>query len=131
MRWIVLGFSAAAAVALAAGSAAAAAEPVSAELIRLHDELRLTPDQEPAWHDYLKAITPDPEAQARHRATEELLPMVPTPRRIALIEATMAQDDLDFRRQGEAVKAFYGKLTPDQQKVFDRDTLPSEEDPRR
>ncbi len=128
MRWIILSFS----LSVAVATAAQAAElPVSAELIRLHDDLHLAAGQESAWTDYLRAITPDPQVEARHRATQELMPMVPTPRRIALIEATMTQDELDFRRQGEAVKAFYGKLTPDQQKVFDRDTLPSENDPRR
>jgi len=105
-------------------------QAVSADLIRLHDDLQLTDAQEPAWHDYTVAIAPNPQLQARHQATTELLPMVPTPRRIALIEATMAQDDLDFRKQGAAVNAFYGKLTPEQQKVFDRDTLPSGSDPR-
>lgn len=136
MRWIALGFC------LAAASTAALAQPpqrsarrsgeqaVSADLIRLHDDLQLTDSQEAAWHDYTVAIAPNPETQARHQATSELLPMVPTPRRIALIEATMAQDDLDFRKQGAAVNAFYGKLTPEQQKVFDRDTLPSGSDPR-
>ncbi|MBS0362292.1 MAG: Spy/CpxP family protein refolding chaperone [Proteobacteria bacterium] len=131
MRRVVLGFSAIAAMVCATGMALAANEPVSPMLIRLHDDLRLTPDQDAAWHDYVMAVAPDPNVEARHRATQELLPMVPTPRRIALIEATMQQDDLDFRKQGEAVKAFYGKLTPAQQKVFDRDTLPTEDDPRR
>jgi hypothetical protein len=58
------------------------------------------------------------------------LPLVPTPRRIALIEATIAQDAVDFRRQGAAVTAFYGKLTPGQQKIFDQDTLQQAPDPR-
>ncbi len=137
MRWIALGFC------LAASATAALAQPpqrserrgggeqaVSADLIRLHDDLQLTEGQEPAWRDYTVAIAPNPQTQARHQATSDLLPMVPTPRRIALIEATMAQDDLDFRKQGAAVNAFYGKLTPEQQKVFDRDTLPSGSDPR-
>lgn len=100
-------------------------QAVSAELIRLHDDLRLTASQEAAWRDYTAAIAPDPQTIARHRATSELLPLVPTPRRIALIEATMAQDAIDFRRQGAAVTAFYGALTPEQQKTFDRDTLPA------
>ena len=129
MRLIGLGILVASS--FVACAAAAANEPVSPELIRLHDDLRLTPAQDPAWHDYVMAIAPDPQAEARHRATQELLPLVPTPRRIALLEATMQQDALDFRRQGEAVKAFYAKLTPEQQKVFDRDTLPSEQDQRR
>jgi hypothetical protein len=131
MRRIVLGFSVAAAMVGWAHLAAAADLPVSADLIRLHDDLRLDTGQEHDWTDYLRAIAPDPNAEARHRATQELLPMVPTPRRIALIEATMTQDSLDFRRQSEAVKAFYAKLSPDQQKTFDRDTLPSPQDQRR
>src|SRR5450432_4097658 len=126
MRWIVLGFC----VAMAATGAARAAQAVSTELIRLHDDLRLSDSQEQAWRDYTAAIAPDPQAQARHRAAQELLPMVPTPRRIALIEATMTQDALDFQRQGAAVKAFYGKLTLEQQRMFDQDTLPQGSDPR-
>jgi protein CpxP len=125
MRWIVLGFC----VAMAVGGAARAAEAVSAELIRLHEDLKLTDDQEAAWRDYATAIAPDPQQASRHRATSELLPMVPTPRRIALIEATMAHDAIDFKRQSAAVVAFYGKLTPTQQKIFDQDTLPSGSDP--
>jgi hypothetical protein len=126
MRWIALGFC----LAMAATGAARAAEAVSAELIRLHDDLKLSDSQEAAWRDYTIAIAPDPQQQARHRATTELLPLVPTPRRIALIEATIAQDAVDFRRQGAAVTAFYGKLTPAQQKIFDQDTLPQGSDPR-
>ncbi|HEY2753539.1 Spy/CpxP family protein refolding chaperone [Phenylobacterium sp.] len=104
---------------------AQAEQAVTAKLIRLHDELRLSDGQEGAWHDYTMAIAPDPQAIARHRATTELLPLVPTPRRIALIEATMAQDAIDFRRESAAVSAFYARLTPQQQQIFDRETLPS------
>jgi hypothetical protein len=127
MRWIAVSFCLA--IAAIAG-AARAAEAVSAELIRLHDDLKLSDSQEAAWRDYTTAIAPDPQQAARHRATTELLPMVPTPRRIALIEATMAQDAVDFKRQSAAVNAFYGKLTPAQQRTFDQDTLPSGSDPR-
>jgi hypothetical protein len=49
---------------------------------------------------------------------------LPTPRRIDLIEANMQADVEVMHRQGEATKAFYGALTPEQQKVFDRETLP-------
>jgi hypothetical protein len=127
MRWIFLGVC----LALAGGAAAAQQQAVSAELLRLHDDLRLSDSQEAGWRDYTRAITPSPETVAKHKATSELLPLVPTPRRIALIEATMAQDIADFRRQGAAVNAFYGTLTPEQQRVFDRDTLPAEQEPRR
>jgi hypothetical protein len=139
MRWIVLGFCVAAATAGGARAQqmqhvqrgpygqqhAQTEQSVTAKLIRLHDELRLSDGQEGAWHEYTIAIAPDPQAIARHRATTELLPLVPTPRRIALIEATMAQDAIDFRRESAAVNAFYARLTPLQQQVFDRETLPS------
>ncbi len=136
MRWIVLGFCFASA---ASGSVWAQPSPrsfrteqaVSPDLIRLHDDLRLSESQEAAWRDYTRAIAPSRDAEARHRATTELLPLVPTPRRIALIDATMAQDEADFRRQGVAVNAFYDKLTPEQQRTFDRDSLPSEDDQKR
>jgi len=129
MRWIVLGFCAVLG-AFATGGAARAAEAVSAELIRLHDDLKLSDGQEAAWHSYTIAIAPDPQQLARHKAATELLPLLPTPRRVALIEATMAQDAIDFRRQGAAVNTFYGQLTPAQQKTFDQDTLPQESESR-
>jgi protein CpxP len=102
---------------------AAAAQPASLQLARLHDALRLTSDQEPAWRAYAAAIAPGPAAEARHRQAEQLLPELPTPRRIALIEATMAADQADFHRQGLAVTRFYEQLSPAQQRIFDGETL--------
>jgi hypothetical protein len=131
MRRIFLRFCSVLAIgAMAVGGLARAAEQaVSAELIRLHDDLRLSDSQEGAWRAYAIAIAPDSQAVARHKATTELLPLIPTPRRIALIEATMAQDALDFRRQGAAVNAFYATLTSAQKQTFDQDTLPSSSAP--
>ena len=103
----------------------AAAQDASTGLGRLHDDLGLRPDQESAWRDYATAVTPDPQADARRRATGELLPNIPTPRRIALIEASMVQDVAELRRQGAAVLAFYSRLSPDQQRTFDVETLPN------
>ena len=109
---------------LAASAASAANQAVSADLIRLHDELHLTSAQEGAWRDYTMAIGASAQAEDRHRAADQLLPQLQTPRRIALIEANMARDEADFHRQGEAVVAFYQQLTPAQQKIFDAETLP-------
>jgi hypothetical protein len=110
---------------LALGAAmGAAAQNAPQSLTQLHDALHLRPDQEAAWRDYTTAIGPDAQMTARRRATQQLLPQLTTPRRIALIQATMDQDIADFRRQGDAILAFYAGLTPDQQKTFDRQTLP-------
>jgi hypothetical protein len=110
------------ALALAAGLSAtgAMARQRPAQAGGLHDALRLSPDQENAWRTYQAAIAPDPQAQQRHRAADMLLPQLTTPRRVALIEATAQADAADLHRQGEAVKAFYATLSPDQQRTFDR-----------
>lgn len=94
-------------------------------LTQLHDALHLTAAQEHGWQIYQAAMAPDPRMPARRRAAEALLPQLSTPRRLALMEATMEQDMTDLKRQGAAVLAFYNSLTPDQQRTFDRQTLPS------
>jgi hypothetical protein len=114
----------------AAGPAAAQQAPNSsqdsaaAELARLHDSLHLSLAQERAWKDYVASTGPNQQADQRRRAAEELMPNLPTPRRVALMESSMAADEADFRQQGAAVVAFYNQLTPSQQKVFDQQTLP-------
>jgi hypothetical protein len=127
MRWAILCLS----LGLAS---AAAAQPldssVTPQLNRLHDALHLTSAQEPAWRAYERAIAPNPDVEARHRATDQMLPSLPTPRRIALIAATMDADAADFRKQGAAVTAFYSQLTPAQRRTFDAQTLPSRGSPR-
>lgn len=110
--------------------AAAPAQAVSPELIRLHDDLKLSQAQEPAWSAYTRAIAPDAQVEARRRETDRMLPGLPTPRRIALIASNMAADETDFRKLGAAVTAFYGQLTPAQQKTFDDETLPGRGTPR-
>jgi hypothetical protein len=114
-----------------AATAAPARPPaVSADLLRLHDDLHLTDAQEAGWRDYTVAIAPDPQVEARHRAAADLLPAVPTPRRIALMQATMESDAVDFRRHAGAVIAFYDQLTPAQQRTFDQETAPRAGDER-
>jgi predicted outer membrane protein len=104
----------------AAGAVAAQAPSPSG----LHDDLHLTPVQEAAWSRYQAAVAPDPGASARRQAAQGMMASLPTPRRIDLINAEMEADVATMRQQGEAVKAFYATLTPDQQHVFDRETLP-------
>jgi periplasmic protein CpxP/Spy len=145
MRWTVLACALASGLAISAsGAMGAPARPpqrpsersperpvaVSADLLRLHDDLQLSEGQEAGWRDYTQAIAPDPQVEARHRATADLLPAVPTPRRIALMQATMESDAVDFRRHATAVIAFYNQLTPAQQRTFDQETAPRAQDER-
>jgi LTXXQ motif family protein len=110
---------------LLAVATGAAGQGEPAKLTQLHDALRLTAAQETAWLVYVVAVAPDPTALARRRAADMLLPQLPTPRRIALVDAAMAHDLADFRRQGAAIDAFYARLTPGQQRIFDLKTLPA------
>jgi hypothetical protein len=107
-------------------STAAMAQSAAPRLGQLHDALRLSVEQEDAWRDYTAAISSNPQADARHRAARAMMPKLTTPRRLALMDATMEQDLADLRREGQAVIAFYNRLTPSQQAVFDRQTLPAE-----
>jgi len=121
VRRLMLGLSFC--LAMAAGFAGpAAAQDSAVRLNQLHDALHLTADQEAAWRDYSAAIGASPQAEARRAATQRMLPQLATPRRLALLEATMSQDLVDFHRQAGAVRAFYARLTPDQQATFDRQT---------
>jgi periplasmic protein CpxP/Spy len=116
---------------LAVGSGALAqtqSQTSEERLSRLHDSLNLSAAEEPAWRDYVAALASNQQAPARRRATQELLPQLTTPRRIALIDATMQQDLADLHREGQAVLTFYNRLTPDQQRIFDRDTMASASD---
>lgn len=124
MRLIVVASS----LLVLAWAATAAAQDTSRQLARLHDALHLTPAQDGAWRDYVAAVTPTAEATDRRRSMEEMMPQLPTPRRIALIEASMARDEADFHREGQAVIAFYQQLTPEQQRTFDTETLPAAND---
>jgi len=114
------------ALACMAVAGSAAADPMSPD--ELHASLHLSPDQESAWRTYQAAISPDPAARSRQRATQMLLPTLTTPRRIDLLDAEMDADMAAMRRQGEAVKAFYAALTPMQQRAFDAATAPDSED---
>ncbi len=51
-----------------------------------------------------------------------MMPTLPTPRRVDLINAEVDEDAALVHRQGSAVKAFYAVLTPAQQHAFDRQT---------
>jgi len=90
----------------------------------LHDALHLSAAQEAGWSAYKASVSAQTQAQQRRRAAALLFPTLTAPRRIDLIEAEMQQDMTDIHRQAQALKAFYGTLNPDQQRVFDAQTLP-------
>ena len=128
MRRLLIGLCAS--LVLAGGALAQQPPQGGPDPARLHDALHLTPDQEGAWRQYLAAMSDDGQMMAQRQSAERLLPQLQTPRRLALMEATLNQSVTAFHKQAEAINAFYARLTPDQQRAFDRETLPPQGAPQ-
>ena len=87
-------------------------------------KLKITPAQEGAWTTFTAAM--QPPARMGGRPTPEQraeFDKLTTPERIdkmrALRTERMTQMSAAMDKRGEASKAFYAALTPEQQKVFD------------
>ncbi len=92
-------------------------------LQRLHSDLQLSPSQEGAWTTYQQSLQIDPQDYARQRDAQNRMSGLTGPQRMDLA-ISMAEQNLDgMRHRGDALKAFYATLSPEQQKVFDRDTM--------
>ncbi|RZJ15304.1 MAG: hypothetical protein EON50_02525 [Acidovorax sp.] len=82
----------------------------------LKDQLKLTAAQEPAWATFSSAMQPGERGARLDRKDMDKLT---TPERIDRMRAVRAQHAAEADRRGEATKAFYATLTPEQQKAFD------------
>ena len=90
----------------------------------LHDALRLRPDQERAWQIFDEASRPDPQEEDRQRNAFERMGSLRAPQRFDLSLQMMRAELEATERRANALKVFYGTLTPQQQAIFDRETLP-------
>jgi hypothetical protein len=82
----------------------------------MKEQLKLTPAQESAWTTYTAALQP---GERHARLDRKDLAQLTTPERIDRMRALRAQHGAEADRRGEATKAFYAALTPEQQKTFD------------
>jgi hypothetical protein len=89
----------------------------AARLARLKTTLAITPAQEGAWSQFAAAMQPPAPPQQAGQPGEWA--RLTTPERIDRMEQRMAEHQQRVRQRGDAVKAFYAQLTPDQQKTFD------------
>ena len=90
----------------------------------LHDALRLRPDQERAWQAFDEASRPDPQEEARQRNAFERMGSLRAPQRFDLSIQMMRAELEATERRANALKNFYATLSPEQQAIFDRETLP-------
>jgi hypothetical protein len=107
-----------------AGFAPSARAQQQTNFASLHDALRLTAAQEPAWETFKAASQPNADQAARARAAQSMLPRLTSPQRVDLSIAAMQADLETLKARGAALKSFYATLTPAQQQVFDRQTAP-------
>ncbi len=112
-------------IALWAASAQTQAQTMrSSFLQRLHSDLQLSPSQEDGWKDFEQAYQVDPQEITREREADARMPGLTGPQRIDLAIGMAEENLAGMRRRGDALKIFYSGLSPQQQKAFDRDTLP-------
>jgi periplasmic protein CpxP/Spy len=95
-------------------------ERMARRLEDLKQKLQITPAQEGAWSTYTSALQPTQQAQ---RPSRDEFAQLTTPERIDRMRQLRAQGQAEMDRRGEATKAFYATLTPEQKKVFDTETL--------
>ena len=89
----------------------------------LRDMLQLRPEQEPALKTFLEATKPDVHKfEMKHdkaAGPAEKPKMLTTPERLDHQAKMMAEHQAAFQKRAAATRAFYGQLSPSQQKVFD------------
>ena len=95
----------------------------------LKAKLKLSSGQEAAWHAFAQAVKP-PSKPAVSPLDHESLAKMNTPERLdkmaAFHEAHQADMQAHMKQRSDATKQFYAQLTPEQQKIFDAQTLPRE-----
>lgn len=95
-------------------------EHAEAQARMLHDVLNIRPDQEDAFQAMMATMTP-PDAHGgmdMHDDRDSSTPMT-TPQRLDEMAARMAERQAQFQRHADAVRRFYGVLSPGQQRAFD------------
>jgi protein CpxP len=90
-------------------------------MAKLHDALKLTTAQETAWTEFSNKMKPvnmdKPKmGKAGHQDWKDLS----TPDRLDKVLDNMKSHEKQLAEHAAVVRAFYGALTPDQQKIFDR-----------
>ena len=88
----------------------------------LKQKLAIAPDQEGAWASFQQAMQPA-AGQARAQGQRQDWKQLTTPERIDRMRELRTQRMAEQDRRGDAVKAFYATLKPEQQKTFDAEGM--------
>ncbi len=91
-----------------------------AHMAELKKSLQLTPAQEGAWTEFSNAMRPaaTPPQRPDHAAMEKMT----TPQRLDQMQTMRKQHLAQMDKREATTRAFYTRLTPEQQKRFDEQT---------
>ena len=88
-------------------------------LAALKTKLQLTAEQENAWSAFAASCQPQLLGSPAWQMDRNAIAKMSTPERLDLMQSRMAERQTAFTKHADAVRAFYGQLTPAQQKTFD------------
>ena len=87
---------------------------------QLHDKLKLTPQQEPAWKTFTDATNPAHAGMHKDRSAEhQTMATLTAPARMEKMLEHAKERLARMQQHLDALKTFYAVLTPEQQKIFD------------
>lgn len=90
-------------------------------LERLRADLKLTPEQEPAWLAFVARTTP--KAQERSATDRTEGSQLNTLQRLERMEARHEAHSAAMKQRIDATRSFYAALSDDQKKVFDEQAM--------
>ncbi len=99
------------------GDPARMQERIDKRLAALKAKLKITPEQESAWTTF--TLSMKPPASMGQRPERDEWTKLSTPERIDKMRALRSVHQAEMDKIGDAVKAFYMTLTPEQKKTFD------------
>lgn len=95
------------------------AERMAKRQAKLHDDLKITPAQEPAWQAFQGKIKPAKPNMPMQRPSKEEWAKQTAPERMEHQMEFLKRAETRLAERTAAVKEFYVVLTPTQKKVFD------------
>lgn len=101
-------------------SGKAPGEYMGKRLERLHGELKLNAEQETAWKAWSGSLQEKMAKMRGQRPDFETMSKLPAPERMAQMLERHKERQQEMEAGLNSLRDFYGKLNPEQQKVFDR-----------
>jgi periplasmic protein CpxP/Spy len=88
--------------------------------VELHEKLKLSANQEPAWKAFQTAVQPTDSKKPDFEALNKLN----TLERLDRMQAFEKEHQVEHDKKTLAIRTFYTQLNTDQKKVFDENAMP-------